>query len=746
MKRNGKGHDRLYSAHLWRGGLLLLVLVVVLCDAASAASAKRDNPAKPGQPASAASLPRGAGSLQDGGFELGTPSPVWTESSTNFGTPLCDVPVCGSGLGTGPHQGDFWAWFGGIEEFEEGRLSQIVTLPLSSIVRLSFYQELPLCSGSANDFLQVRLNTTQVYLVRGNDPSCGTLGYVKKTIDITAFQGQTVTLELRGITNGPEVTNFFIDDVAIETAAGILIFYEDFESGDTSGWSATVTPPANQPPTLGRVVATWAQLSDGRSIEQRNVIDVGGISGVPAVLGPTGLPREIVIDSNNDGFADPDNPVVAQAMGVLRGGNPAVVPVLGPGLPSSMALVVAQAADQEGDAIIYRWQFPVTPNVSYYSTGPVGSPVPTGDLITNLPAYNRNSILVESPDLSFPIQDAEIHIGGLFPVTVSVTDAAHANPGCPAGVPNFCRSFWNFEYDRGIELELRDVRGRLLNLNSCVHPNPGDPDVGPGNPGDTVELTFVAGINLPALDANRFEALPDVWFRVACNALGLGVGDDFIVDMPPAGPTVLNVNPGSYLARNPMFIGNRIGGGARMTCLYPLANPESNCASTNAWKASTAIDVIPATLGPATGAWPFVEQDPAFPPLTMFIPAIDVFGPSLADRQPVTIKAFETEEVTFTLFDSGSLADDSFRLEIDSVIQGTTPPGGESVFGPDFLVLGELTPGTHEACVTVTLAPDDIGTYTLSVFGATFTGGATEVSGAPVQGTRTCYTFVVPLR
>lgn len=51
---------------------------------------------------------------KDSGFEAGTPNPYWTEASINFGSPLCTVATCGSGGGTGPHTGSWWAWFGGI--------------------------------------------------------------------------------------------------------------------------------------------------------------------------------------------------------------------------------------------------------------------------------------------------------------------------------------------------------------------------------------------------------------------------------------------------------------------------------------------------------------------------------------------------------------------------------------------------------------------------------------------------------
>ena len=78
--------------------------------------------------------------IADPGFEAGPFGGQWTESSTHFGTPICDVGGCGTGTGTGPNTGSFWVWFGGISgSVEEGSVSQSVTIPPAATVTLSFY-------------------------------------------------------------------------------------------------------------------------------------------------------------------------------------------------------------------------------------------------------------------------------------------------------------------------------------------------------------------------------------------------------------------------------------------------------------------------------------------------------------------------------------------------------------------------------------------------------------------------------
>ena len=60
--------------------------------------------------------------VADGGFEAGSPNPAWSEFSARFGTPLCTVPDCGFGGGSGPAAGASWAWFGGTLDFETGMM------------------------------------------------------------------------------------------------------------------------------------------------------------------------------------------------------------------------------------------------------------------------------------------------------------------------------------------------------------------------------------------------------------------------------------------------------------------------------------------------------------------------------------------------------------------------------------------------------------------------------------------------
>jgi PKD repeat protein len=184
-----------------------------------------------------------ANAVEDGSFEAGTPNPNWDESSTNFGSPICDVASCGTGTGTGPNTGTYWAWFGGISAVEEGSLSQDVTFPSRSPATLSFFLEQIVCADPA-DFLEVLIDGTQVFFTDGSSPLCGNLGYTLQEIDVSAFaDGGTHTLEFHSLLTGTGNTNFFVDDVMLEgpCSSPDVISWLDLSStnGTTAAGSST---------------------------------------------------------------------------------------------------------------------------------------------------------------------------------------------------------------------------------------------------------------------------------------------------------------------------------------------------------------------------------------------------------------------------------------------------------------------------------------------------------------------------
>jgi hypothetical protein len=161
--------------------------------------------------------------VSDGGFEAGTPNPVWDEASTNFGTPLCDVATCGTGGGTGPRTGDWWAWFGGAETYEESSIDQDVDLP-DGAATLGFWLEIPVALVPAQ--LDVLLDDNVVFsATQSYAGAYAEYSLVEQNVSAYA-DGGTHSLRFAaqesGAANGA-VTNFFVDDVTLDVLPGGLM-------------------------------------------------------------------------------------------------------------------------------------------------------------------------------------------------------------------------------------------------------------------------------------------------------------------------------------------------------------------------------------------------------------------------------------------------------------------------------------------------------------------------------------------
>jgi hypothetical protein len=157
--------------------------------------------------------------VADGGFEEGTPNAYWDEASINFGTPLCDA-ACVLGGDTWARTGDWWAWFGGAEAYEEGALDQDVTLP-DGAATLGFWLEIPADEVEAR--LDVTLDGDVVFsATQAHAGSYPDYTWVER--DVSAYaDGGVHTLRFAAYENGAAhgtVTSFFVDDVTLEVLPG----------------------------------------------------------------------------------------------------------------------------------------------------------------------------------------------------------------------------------------------------------------------------------------------------------------------------------------------------------------------------------------------------------------------------------------------------------------------------------------------------------------------------------------------
>jgi Zn-dependent metalloprotease len=222
----------------------------ILLEGEANGSPERQVPTSPVLPNTSVSGSAFSGGIvADGSFEAGSPNPSWNESSTNFGTPLCTIAGCTAGGGTGPHSGSWWAWFGGINASETGSVDQDVTIPVDS-TSLSFWLEIPAADNPG--FLNVEIDNNVVFSVTQADTATYAT-YTEVIVDISAFaDGSSHNLEFYSEVNpGTNVTNFFVDDVAITPPGAVACDTpEDIPWLSVSPASGTTGPTSSSPVDL----------------------------------------------------------------------------------------------------------------------------------------------------------------------------------------------------------------------------------------------------------------------------------------------------------------------------------------------------------------------------------------------------------------------------------------------------------------------------------------------------------------
>ena len=156
-------------------------------------------------------LPPGEG-IVNGNFESG--STGWTQYSTH-GWPIiitsAELPV-----GISPHSGSRSAWLGG-DLNDISYIQQQVTIS-SSAPYLVYWHWIASADICGNDFGRVLINGSVVdeYNLCS---SANTYGWVSHSVNLSAYAGQSVTLQIRGQTNGSNNSNLIVDDVSLQASA-----------------------------------------------------------------------------------------------------------------------------------------------------------------------------------------------------------------------------------------------------------------------------------------------------------------------------------------------------------------------------------------------------------------------------------------------------------------------------------------------------------------------------------------------
>jgi hypothetical protein len=151
----------------------------------------------------------GGGGLVNGNFESGPTG--WTEFSSN-GFPLILAPP---DLIVPAHSGSWAAWLGGFDD-EISIIEQQVTVP-GSAPYLAYYHWIGSNDACGFDFGGVIINGSIVVDVYNLCTSTNTGGWVKHVVNLGAYAGQSVSLEIRAETDISLISNLFVDDVVFQS-------------------------------------------------------------------------------------------------------------------------------------------------------------------------------------------------------------------------------------------------------------------------------------------------------------------------------------------------------------------------------------------------------------------------------------------------------------------------------------------------------------------------------------------------
>jgi subtilisin family serine protease len=151
--------------------------------------------------------------LDNPGFEAGPAA--WTEFSSN-GFDL----ILNSGFppGVNPRTGNWAVWLGGLPN-EISFIQQSVTIP-NDKPYLHYWRWIASGDICGFDFGGVLINGVVVNVYDlCSDTSTG--GWQKHIINLNAYKGQTVTLQIRAETDGTLNSNLFVDDLSFSASASL---------------------------------------------------------------------------------------------------------------------------------------------------------------------------------------------------------------------------------------------------------------------------------------------------------------------------------------------------------------------------------------------------------------------------------------------------------------------------------------------------------------------------------------------
>ena len=175
--------------------------------------------------------------LSDPGFESGTPNDAWDEGSEAFGTPICDAE-CSEDPEAVPHSGEWWVWFGGLEDPDNAFVSQSFVVDAEAAA-LGFWLAVNTGAGTGDDVFAATIDGETVYMATDFDTD--TLGgYTLIVVDVSEWaDGAEHELVFESSVTGEALTNFFLDEVTIAPCEDPIGTTDGGSTSDTTAGSGS---------------------------------------------------------------------------------------------------------------------------------------------------------------------------------------------------------------------------------------------------------------------------------------------------------------------------------------------------------------------------------------------------------------------------------------------------------------------------------------------------------------------------
>ncbi|MFD5088894.1 M4 family metallopeptidase, partial [Kitasatospora sp. NPDC058406] len=143
--------------------------------------------------------------LGNAGFESGTAMP-WRV------TPA----VLGADPAQASHTGSWKAWLNGYGSVHRDTVSQTITVPAGCRATLNYWLHIDSAETTPStkyDRLTVTANGQEVATYSNLDRASG---YTLRTVDLSSYAGQSVTLEFTGREDATAQTSYILDDITVE--------------------------------------------------------------------------------------------------------------------------------------------------------------------------------------------------------------------------------------------------------------------------------------------------------------------------------------------------------------------------------------------------------------------------------------------------------------------------------------------------------------------------------------------------